>query len=133
MDREQDKVTDRRFSRRKFTAAFSAAVASAACARTGAAALADGRNVIGHGSVPADQYARCVDRGHRLPRIAGAGPGRVFRRSGRRRCRCDGAGDDCDIRHGRTVHDPLVAKSLKIHRNVRAEGWRHLLTGRNVG
>ncbi len=45
MDREKEELTSGRLSRRKFTAAFSAAVASAACARAGAAALADGHGL----------------------------------------------------------------------------------------
>jgi len=107
MDREKDEVTDRRFSRRKFTAAFSAAVASAACAKTGAAALAD------HSlrEVKPDQYARCVERAIGYLESHGQAQDGAFSTQA-------GVGVTALVttsllRHGRSVHDPLVAKSLR--------------------
>ena len=64
MDNKDGKREGTRLSRRAFSTAFSAAVASAACGTSrAAAALTDSHSGAALGSVNTDGYARCVGRG----------------------------------------------------------------------
>ena len=115
MDREKS-VTSQRVSRREFNAAFSAAVASAACATSGVTALADSP-----GLAHTDQFARCVGRGIVYLETYGQAQDGAFAAEA-------GVGitalvTTAILRHGRSVRDPLVAKSLKyLEKSVQPDG-----------
>ncbi len=112
-NRNTDEPEDGRVSRRKFGAAFSAAVASAACVRSGASALADSRNALGRGGLPADQYARCVDRAIGYLESQGQAADGSFAAQAGVGVGVTALATAAIVRHGRSVREPLVAKGLE--------------------
>ncbi len=117
VDRQQNETSGKRFSRRKFTAAFSAAVASA-CAGTGATALAD----TDLGEVDADRYGRCVERAIDYLALQ-AQDGSFSAQAG---VGVTALAATAMLRHGRSRVDPLVAKSLKyLEKAAQSDGGIH--------
>jgi len=107
-----DSITKERLSRREFHAAFSTAVASAVCTSQGTTALAD---------VDAGPFARRVGRAIDYLESYGQSQDGSFGSQ-------TGAGvgvtalvTTAVLRHGRSVRDPWVAKSLKYLENFAQE------------
>ena len=124
MNNKDGKCESTRFSRRKFTAAFSAAVASAACARTGAAALADGHGLR---EVNPDQYVRCVERAIGYLESQGQAQDGSF--STQAGVGVADADDDLAPASWTQQSRSVGRQVASVYRKVRATGRRHLLAG----
>jgi len=112
MDYKDGKPADTRLSRRQFSTAFSAAVASAACATGGAAAtLADGPSDVALPWASADQYSRCVARAIGYLESQGQAPDGSF--AAQAGVGVTALATAAILRQGRSIRDPLVAKALK--------------------
>jgi squalene-hopene/tetraprenyl-beta-curcumene cyclase len=123
MDREKEEPSGGRVSRRKFAAAFSAVVASAACAGSEVAALADDHGAGGQGRLPADQYGRCVSRGVSYLESQGQTSDGPFAAPEGVGIGVSALATTALVRHGRSVRDPLVAKPLKyLEASVQKDG-----------
>ena len=111
MDHKDGKPEDTRLSRREFSTAVSAAVASAACPTSGAAALADGQGGAALPWAGADQYSRCVARAIGYLESQGQAPDGSF--AAQAGVGVTALAAAAILRQGRSIRDPLVAKALK--------------------
>jgi squalene-hopene/tetraprenyl-beta-curcumene cyclase len=122
MDGQKD-AAGQRVSRRGFTATLSAAMASAACAGTGVAALADGQGVGGQGRLPTDQYGRCVERAIGYLASQGQAANGAFSAQPGVGVGVTALVTAAISRHGRTARDPSVAKGLRyLEASVQKDG-----------
>lgn len=118
MDSNHDKSPTRQVSRREFNAAFSAAVASAACVGTGTVAWAEKTDL---GEADLDRLSAAVSRALAFLQSHGQAQDGSFAVQA-------GVGvtalvTTAILRHGRSSRDPLVAKSLRhIEKYIKPDG-----------
>lgn len=117
----KDGAASEKVSRRRFAATLSAAVASAACATSGTAALASNQKVLGVGKPTPDQFAHGVDRAIDALRTHGQAEDGAFGQQAA--VGVTALVTTAILRHGRSVNDPLVAKALEyLQSKVQPDG-----------